>query len=102
MSFLELSHQTKRENNPDEKIEFARLIALNIHDKETVFLGSGSTFNGVLCGHATWKGVVEPFAKEGVEVAREWLRSEGTENITELNKVIERTATPWTEIVEVI
>lgn len=63
---------------------------------------SGSTFNGVLCGRATWKGVVEPFAKEGVEAAREWLRSEGKENITELNKVIERTATPWTEIVEVI
>lgn len=62
---------------------------------------SGSTFNGVLCGRATWKGVVEPFAREGVEAAREWLRSEGTENITELNKVIERTATPWHDIVEV-
>ena len=63
---------------------------------------SGSTFNGVLCGRATWKGVVEPYAKEGVEAAREWLRAEGTENITELNKVIERTATPWTEIVEIV
>lgn len=63
---------------------------------------SGSTFNGVLCGRATWKGVVEPFAKEGVEAAREWLRTEGKENITELNKVIERTATPWHKVVEIV
>ena len=63
---------------------------------------AGSTFNGVLCGRATWKGVVEPFAKEGADAAREWLRTEGKENITSLNEVIERTATPWYDIVEVI
>ena len=28
---------------------------------------SGSTFNGVLCGRATWKGAVAIFAKEGEE-----------------------------------
>lgn len=43
LPFLELSHQTKREINPDEKNEIAQLIASNIHDNETVFLGSGST-----------------------------------------------------------
>lgn len=63
---------------------------------------SGSKFNGVLCGRATWKGVVEPFAKEGADAAREWLRTEGKENITALNEVIERTATSWHDIVEVI
>jgi tagatose 1,6-diphosphate aldolase len=63
---------------------------------------AGSTFNGVLCGRATWSGVVEPFAKEGEEAAREWLRTEGKKKITDLNAVIERTATPWHEIVKVI
>lgn len=62
---------------------------------------SGSKFNGVLCGRATWSGVVEPFAKEGEEAAREWLRTTGKKNITDLNEVIERTATPWHDIVEV-
>src|SRR5699024_10166830 len=62
---------------------------------------AGSKFNGVLCGRATWSGVVEPFAKEGEEAAREWLRTEGKKNITDLNKVIERTATSWHGIVEV-
>jgi tagatose 1,6-diphosphate aldolase len=63
---------------------------------------SGSEFNGVLCGRATWSGVVEPFAKNGEEAAREWLRNEGKENITSLNKVVERTATSWHDIVEVV
>ena len=62
---------------------------------------AGSKFNGVLCGRATWSGVVEPFAKEGEEAAREWLRTVGKKNITDLNEVIERTATPWHELVEV-
>ncbi|MDQ0264150.1 tagatose-1,6-bisphosphate aldolase, partial [Streptococcus dysgalactiae] len=29
--------------------------------------------------------------------ARNWLRTEGFQNIDELNKVLEATATPWTE-----
>ncbi|HLR91522.1 MAG TPA: tagatose-bisphosphate aldolase [Atopostipes sp.] len=62
---------------------------------------AGSKFNGVLCGRATWSGVVEPFAKEGEEAAREWLRTEGKKNIKDLNKVIEQTATPWHDLVEV-
>lgn len=63
---------------------------------------AGSKFNGVLCGRATWSGVVEPFAKEGEEAAREWLRTVGKKNITDLNEVIERTATPWHSIVKTI
>ena len=43
LSFLELSHRQKREINPDEKNEIAKLIARNINDHEIVFLGSGST-----------------------------------------------------------
>lgn len=58
---------------------------------------AGAKFNGVLCGRATWAGSVEVYIKEGKEAAREWLRTEGFKNIDELNKVLETTATPWTE-----
>lgn len=43
LPFHELSHREKRDINPIEKIEIAKLIAKNIHNNETVFLGSGST-----------------------------------------------------------
>lgn len=42
-SDLELSHATKRNINLDEKQHIARIIASNILENETVFLGSGST-----------------------------------------------------------
>lgn len=58
---------------------------------------SGAKFNGVLCGRATWAGSVEVYIKEGKDAAVEWLRTTGFNNIDELNKVIEKTATPWTE-----
>lgn len=57
---------------------------------------AGSTFNGVLCGRATWKGGVEVFATEGEAATREWLKTEGRQNIEELNAVINKTAKPWT------
>ncbi len=62
---------------------------------------AGSKFNGVLCGRATWSGVVKPFATEGEEAAREWLCTEGKKNITSLNEVIEKNATPWYGKVEI-
>lgn len=57
---------------------------------------AGSTFNGVLCGRATWKPGIEPFAKDGEEAGREWMRTQGKKNIEELNEVLAKTATPWT------
>ncbi|GHI00438.1 tagatose-bisphosphate aldolase [Neobacillus kokaensis] len=56
---------------------------------------SGSTFNGVLCGRATWKNGVAPFAEKGEEAGRSWLKGEGTNNIQELNVVLKETASPW-------
>lgn len=56
---------------------------------------SGSEFNGVLCGRATWKNGVEPFAKEGEKAATEWLQTTGRKNIDDLNKVLKETAKPW-------
>lgn len=56
---------------------------------------SGSTFNGVLCGRATWKDGVEAYVENGREGAIEWLRTQGRQNIESLNKVINENATPW-------
>ncbi|MGO2082628.1 tagatose-bisphosphate aldolase [Vagococcus sp.] len=56
---------------------------------------AGSTFNGVLCGRATWKDGVAIFAHEGEAAARTWLQTQGRKNIEELNEVLYRTATSW-------
>lgn len=56
---------------------------------------SGSTFNGVLCGRATWKDGVAPFAKSGEQAGREWLQDTGKRNIEELNAVLKETASSW-------
>ena len=53
---------------------------------------AGSTFNGVLCGRATWRGAVYVFGKSADE-AKEWLNTEGKDNIVTLNEVIKETAT---------
>lgn len=62
---------------------------------------AGAAFNGVLCGRATWKDSVPVFASEGESACRQWLADQGKANIEELNEVLARTATPWTERVEV-
>ena len=54
---------------------------------------AGSTFNGVLCGRATWKDGVAEFAGKGEEAARAWLAGEGRENVAELNEVLAKNAT---------
>ena len=62
---------------------------------------AGSTFNGVLCGRATWKDAVAVFATEGEEAGRAWLANQGRKNIEDLNVVLDETATPWLDRVEV-
>ena len=56
---------------------------------------AGSTFNGVLCGRATWKAGVIPFASQGEQVSRDWLQKTGKSNIQKLNVVLKNTATSW-------
>lgn len=56
---------------------------------------AGSTFNGVLCGRATWAKGVDAFM-ESEEKGYKWLQTQGKKNIEDLNKVISETATPWT------
>lgn len=65
--------------------------------QETLYFAkeAGSTFNGVLCGRATWKEGVQPFAKDGKSSAEQWMRTVGKENIDSLNRVLKETATPW-------
>lgn len=58
---------------------------------------SGSAFNGVLCGRATWKDGVKAYVENGRAGAIDWLQTTGRANIEELNEVVERTATPWYE-----
>lgn len=56
---------------------------------------SGSDFNGVLCGRATWKDAVNVFVSEGEEATRHWLQTEGKKNMLELNQALAETATSW-------
>ncbi|WHY85942.1 tagatose-bisphosphate aldolase [Neobacillus novalis] len=56
---------------------------------------SGSTFNGVLCGRATWKDGVAPFATDGEQAGRTWLQDTGKKNIEELNGVLKESASSW-------
>ncbi|MBO0481679.1 tagatose-bisphosphate aldolase [Candidatus Enterococcus courvalinii] len=58
---------------------------------------SGSAFNGVLCGRATWKDGVKAYVENGRSGAIDWLQTTGRANIEELNEVVEQTATPWYE-----
>ena len=59
---------------------------------------AGSSFNGVLCGRATWADCVAPFAnqgRQGRQAAKKWLAEQGRNNIEELNEVLIKTASPW-------
>ncbi len=55
---------------------------------------SGTKFNGVLCGRATWTDGVSIYAKHGAEAFKQWLETEGVENIGNVNKALEA-ASPW-------
>ena len=55
---------------------------------------SGTKFNGVLCGRATWADGVPIYAKQGPEAFRQWLETVGVENISNVNRALEA-ASPW-------
>ena len=55
---------------------------------------SGTKFNGVLCGRATWKDGIPIFAKQGQQAFRKWLETTGVENIENVNKGL-KAASPW-------
>jgi tagatose 1,6-diphosphate aldolase len=55
---------------------------------------SGTKFNGVLCGRATWKDGIPVYAKQGAAAFRQWLETVGVENIGNVNKALQA-ASPW-------
>jgi tagatose 1,6-diphosphate aldolase len=55
---------------------------------------SGTTFNGVLCGRATWKDGIAVYAKQGAKAFEDWLNSKGVENINNVNHAL-KTAHSW-------
>lgn len=55
---------------------------------------SGTKYNGVLCGRATWKDGIAVYAKQGADAFRQWLETKGVENISNVNKAL-KTASPW-------
>ena len=56
---------------------------------------SGISFNGVLCGRATWKDGIAVYAKQGVGALEHWLSDRGVRNIQALNQVLDKVAKPW-------
>ena len=55
---------------------------------------SGTRFNGVLCGRATWKDGIPIFAKRGSDAFKQWLETTGVENISNVNEAL-KAASPW-------
>ena len=55
---------------------------------------SGTKFNGVLCGRATWKDGISIFAKQGSKAFEDWLNTTGVENINNVNEAL-KAASPW-------
>ena len=55
---------------------------------------SGTKFNGVLCGRATWKDGIPVFAKQGAAAFRSWLETTGVQNIENVNNAL-KAASPW-------
>ena len=56
---------------------------------------SGVSFNGVLCGRATWKDGIPIYARQGPDAFKQWLDTTGVENIENVYKALEA-ASPWT------
>jgi tagatose 1,6-diphosphate aldolase len=49
---------------------------------------SGTSYNGVLCGRATWKDGIKIYATKGAKAFEEWLNTTGVENIDNVNKAL--------------
>ena len=62
---------------------------------------SGVAYNGVLCGRATWKDGIPIFARDGADAFKNWLDTQGTDNIQNVNRALEA-ATPWDSKVQAV
>ena len=57
---------------------------------------SGTKFNGVLCGRATWKDGIAIYAKQGAKAFEDWLNTTGVEIINNVNNALKH-AHSWHE-----
>lgn len=55
---------------------------------------SGTKFNGVLCGRATWYDGIKIYAQQGAAAFEQWLDTTGVENIQNVNEAL-KAASPW-------
>jgi tagatose 1,6-diphosphate aldolase len=56
---------------------------------------TGSRFNGVLCGRATWQDGIAVYARYGGEALKEWLGTSGVENIARVNEAVKAAQSWW-------
>lgn len=68
--------------------------------RETLELAAeaGVSFNGVLCGRATWQDGIAIYGKEGIGALENWLSDRGVQNIQALNDVLVKGAKPWWDV----
>ncbi len=55
---------------------------------------AGSSFNGVLCGRATWSEAVEIYVTQGPKATIDWMKTEGKKKVATLNTILRATASP--------
>lgn len=48
----------------------------------------GATYNGVLCGRATWQDGLVIYARQGAKALEQWLMTTGIENISRVNEAL--------------
>ena len=60
---------------------------------------SGSQFNGVLCGRATWQDGVRVYAQHGANALEDWLNTSGVENVSRVNRLL-KVVQPWAKKLE--
>jgi tagatose 1,6-diphosphate aldolase len=57
---------------------------------------SGTDYNGVLCGRATWADGMGIYGSKGLHALEDWLSTQGVKNIEAVNGALHG-ATPWTK-----
>jgi tagatose 1,6-diphosphate aldolase len=59
---------------------------------------SGASFNGVLCGRATWKDGIPVYAKQGAKAFEAWLEDQGVKNIENVNRELKGAHSWFTKV----
>ena len=76
----------------------AGVTAEQFRDTIELAIQAKTPFSGVLCGRATWQDGIEIYGKKGLQALTEWLKTSGKENVTKLNELLDKGATPWWSI----